>query len=113
MIAAQNALEKDKLALARTIGLPLAQSFNLTDKAPYAAFDPLDVDALIKQAKENRKDLAALVETTAAEPKAAQSGDGGATANCGGRRRLRRHRRYAGPLAWHCRCDRNFERAGF
>jgi outer membrane protein TolC len=65
-IAAQNALEKDKLALKRTIGLPLEQSFNLTDKAPYAPFDALDVDALIKQAKENRKDLAALVEVTAA-----------------------------------------------
>jgi outer membrane protein TolC len=67
LIAARNALEKDKLALARTIGLPLDQSFNLTDKAPYAPFDGLDVDALIKQAKENRKDLAALVETTAAD----------------------------------------------
>jgi outer membrane protein TolC len=66
-IAAQNALEKDELALKRTIGLPLEQSFDLTDKAPYAPFDALDVDALIKQAKENRKDLAALVEVTAAD----------------------------------------------
>jgi outer membrane protein TolC len=66
LIAAQNALEKDKLALARTIGLPLEQSFILTDKAPYAPFDTLEVDALIKQAKENRKDLAALVEVAAA-----------------------------------------------
>ena len=66
LIVAQNAREKDKLALARTIGLPLAQSFNLTDKAPYAPFDQLDVDALIKQAEANRKDLAALVEQTAA-----------------------------------------------
>ena len=66
LIAAQNALEKDKLALARTIGLPLEQSFNLTDKAPYAPFDELDADALIQQAKANRKDLAALVEQTAA-----------------------------------------------
>jgi outer membrane protein TolC len=66
LIVAQNALEKDKLALARTIGLPLAQSFNLTDKAPYAPFDQLEVDALIKQAEANRKDLAALVEQTAA-----------------------------------------------
>jgi outer membrane protein TolC len=65
LIVAQNSLEKDKLALARTIGLPLAQKFNLTDKAPYAPFDQLDADALIKQAEANRKDLAALVETTA------------------------------------------------
>ena len=66
LIAAQNALEKDKLALARSIGLPLAQSFNLTDTAPYAPFDQLDADKLIQQAKANRKDLAALVEETAA-----------------------------------------------
>jgi outer membrane protein TolC len=66
LIAAQDSLEKDKLALARTIGLPLAQSFNLTDTAPYAPFDQLDANALIQQAKANRKDLAALVEETAA-----------------------------------------------
>jgi len=60
LIVARNALEKDKLALARTIGL--AQSFNLTDKAPYAAFDQLDVEATIRQAHANRKDLAAMVE---------------------------------------------------
>lgn len=62
LIATKDALEKDKLALARTIGLPVAQSFNLTDKTPYAAFDDIEVAALIKQAEENRKDLAAMVE---------------------------------------------------
>jgi outer membrane protein TolC len=67
LISAQNSLEKDKLALARTIGLPLAQSINLTDKAPYAAFDQLDVDATIRQAHANRKDLAALVEQVKAD----------------------------------------------
>jgi len=66
LIVAHNSLEKDKLALARTIGLPLAQSFALTDKAPYAAFDQLDVDAAIHQAHLNRKDLAAMVEQTKA-----------------------------------------------
>jgi outer membrane protein TolC len=66
LIVARDALEKDKLALARTIGMPLAQQFTLTDEEPYAAFDHLDVDALIRQAQANRKDLAALVEQTAA-----------------------------------------------
>jgi outer membrane protein TolC len=66
LIVAQNSLDKDKLALARAIGLPLAQSFNLTDTAPYAPFDQLDANALIQQAKTNRKDLAALVEEAAA-----------------------------------------------
>lgn len=66
LIVAQNSLEKDRLALARTIGLPLAQKFNLVDKAPYAAFDQLDIDATIRQAHANRKDLAAMVEKTKA-----------------------------------------------
>jgi outer membrane protein TolC len=66
LIVAQNSLEKDKLALARTIGLPLAQKFTLADKAPYAAFDQIDVDAAIRQAHANRKDLAAIVEQTKA-----------------------------------------------
>lgn len=66
LIVARNDLEKDKLALARTIGLPLAQSFNLADKAPYAAFDLIDVDDAIKNAHANRKDLAAMVERTKA-----------------------------------------------
>ena len=66
LIVARNGLAKDKLALARTIGLPLAQSFNLADKVPYAAFDQIDVDAAIQQAHANRKDLAAMVEQTKA-----------------------------------------------
>jgi outer membrane protein TolC len=66
LIVAQNSLEKDKLALARAIGLPLDQKFNLSDKAPYAVLDHLDVDATIKQAHANRKDLAAMIEQTRA-----------------------------------------------
>jgi len=62
LIVAKNSLEKDKLALARTIGLPLAQSFMLADKVPYKPFDELDVEATIRQAHANRKDLAAMVE---------------------------------------------------
>jgi len=62
LIVVRNALEKDKLALARVIGLPLEQSFTLADKAPYAAFDQIDVAAAIRQAHANRKDLAAMVE---------------------------------------------------
>jgi outer membrane protein TolC len=64
LIVAQNNLEKDKLALARTIGLPLAQSFRLIDTAPYAAFDRLDIEDTIRQAHANRRDLQAMVEQT-------------------------------------------------
>ena len=66
LIVAQNSLDKDRLALARTIGLPLAQKYNVVDKVPYAAFDQVDVDAAIKQAHLNRKDLKAMVEQTKA-----------------------------------------------
>src|SRR3569833_2897865 len=66
LIVAQNNLEKDKLSQARVIGLPLDQKFNLSDKAPYAVFDRIDVAATIKQAHANRKDLAAMVEQTKA-----------------------------------------------
>jgi len=66
LIVARNALEKDKLALARTIGLPLAQSFTLADKAPYAVFDQIDVDQAIREAHANCKDLAAMVEQSKA-----------------------------------------------
>jgi outer membrane protein TolC len=64
LIVAQNGLEKDKLALARVIGVPLAQKFNLIDTAPYSAFDLIDVDAAIRDAHANRKDVAAMVEKT-------------------------------------------------
>ncbi|HEV2486146.1 MAG TPA: TolC family protein [Terracidiphilus sp.] len=66
LIVARNALEKNKLELARAIGLPLEQSFMLADKAPYAAFDQIDIDAAIREAHANRKDLAAMVEQTKA-----------------------------------------------
>ncbi len=65
LISARNQIEKDKLALARTIGLPLEQKFELADKVPYAAFDQPDVQQAIKQALANRKDRAASAELTA------------------------------------------------
>jgi outer membrane protein TolC len=66
LIVAQDALAKDKLGLARAIGLPLEQAFNLTDQVPYAPFDDFNVQTLIQQADRNREDLAAMVEQTAA-----------------------------------------------
>jgi outer membrane protein TolC len=66
LIAARDSLAKDKLALARAIGLPLEQQFNLSEDVPYAPFDNLNAQDLIQKAENNRKDLAALVEQTAA-----------------------------------------------
>jgi outer membrane protein TolC len=62
LISAKNQLAKDKLALARTIGLPLDQEFRLTDLVPYAAFNDVDPQATVDQALKTRKDLAASGE---------------------------------------------------
>ena len=66
LISTTNQLAKDKLALARTIGLPLDQAFRLTDTEPYVAMDNLDPAAAFAQALKNRKDLAAANEQLAA-----------------------------------------------
>jgi outer membrane protein TolC len=62
LISTQNELAKDKLALARTIGLPLDQEFRLIDQAPYAALEQMNPDAAFEQALKARKDLAAAAE---------------------------------------------------
>jgi outer membrane protein TolC len=62
LIAAKNELEKDKIALARVIGLPLAQKFVLSDTTPFQALDTPDPDAAFQQALKQRKDLAAALE---------------------------------------------------
>jgi outer membrane protein TolC len=62
LISANNQLAKDKLALARAIGLPLDQEFQLTDRVPYAEFNSPDPQAAFEQALKARKDLAAQAE---------------------------------------------------
>jgi outer membrane protein TolC len=69
LISSKNNFEKDKLALARTIGLPLDQAFDLTDPVPFAALDHVDGGAAFVQALKSRKDLAAYAE----QVKAAQA----------------------------------------
>lgn len=66
LISTHNQYEKDKLALARAIGLPLEQKFALTDQAPFAPLDHLDADDAVKQALAARSDYKALQEQVAA-----------------------------------------------
>ena len=66
LITAQNAYDKDRIALARAIGLSLEQKFELTTDAPYAPLDNLDADAAVQQALASRSDLKALREQVAA-----------------------------------------------
>jgi outer membrane protein TolC len=70
LISAQNTYEKDRIALARAIGLPLEQKFELTDQAPYAALDDVDPDTAVKQAIDTRSDLKALAEQVTSAEKA-------------------------------------------
>ncbi|RXH56021.1 TolC family protein [Granulicella sibirica] len=76
LISTTNQLAKDKLALARTIGLPLDQEFALTTLAPYAALDNVDPEAAFEQALKTRKDLAGSEEAL----KAAKAGKASARA---------------------------------
>lgn len=67
LLAQRNQVDKDKLALARVIGLPAGQQFNTTDELP---FSPLEtsMDDLLKQAYEHRADYrAAQANVRAAE----------------------------------------------
>jgi outer membrane protein TolC len=68
LISTTNQLAKDKIALARAIGLPLDQQFTLTDEAPYKSLDNLDPDAAFTAALKSRKDLqAAALQVKSAE----------------------------------------------
>jgi outer membrane protein TolC len=62
LISTTNQLAKDKLALARAIGLPLDQQFALSDTVPYAQMDTPAAEAAFQQALTQRKDLAAAAE---------------------------------------------------
>jgi outer membrane protein TolC len=74
LITAQNQYQKDKIALARAIGLSLEQSFSLSDQAPFKALDNVDPAAAVQQAMAQRHDLQALqrqVESSKASRSAA------------------------------------------
>lgn len=59
LINAQNQMEKDKIQLARAIGLPANQKFDLTDQVPYAPAPEMTEDAAVELAFANREDIKA------------------------------------------------------
>jgi outer membrane protein TolC len=68
LIASRNDFAKQKLALARVIGLPLGQDFTLTEKVPYEPPEPITVEQTLDQALKSRADYqAALSQVQAAE----------------------------------------------
>lgn len=67
-LAEINRLAKDKIVLARVIGLPSGQAMDLADSAPYAPLDGLTAEAMILRARESRSDLkSARAQLQAAE----------------------------------------------
>ena len=68
LIAAHNDFAKQKLSLARVIGLPPVQEFLLTEKAPYQALTPLPREIYLERAYASRSDYqAAQAQVRAAE----------------------------------------------
>jgi outer membrane protein TolC len=68
LIAARNDFAKQKLSLARIIGLPPGQEFLLTEKAPYQTLTPLPVEVYLQRAYASRSDYqAAQAQVRAAE----------------------------------------------
>jgi outer membrane protein TolC len=68
LIAARNDFAKQKLSLARVIGLPPGQQFLLTEKAPYQALTPLPLEIYLERAYASRSDYqAAQAQVRAAE----------------------------------------------
>ncbi len=68
LIAAENDFEKQKLTIARIIGLPTGQGLDLTDKAPYSPLASIEQKQALAQAYQFRQDyLSAKALVRAAE----------------------------------------------
>jgi outer membrane protein TolC len=68
LIVARNDLAKQKLTVARIIGLPPGQEFVLTEKAPYQALAALPLETYLERAYASRPDYqAALSQVRSAE----------------------------------------------
>ena len=76
MLAQQNLLEKDKLALARVIGLPAGQVFEIADAVPFAPLAGLTQEDALRMALAQRPDYQSarmLVEGAQESLKAARA----------------------------------------
>jgi outer membrane protein TolC len=62
LIVARNDYAKQKLTLARTIGLAPGQEFNLTDQEPYQPLTPMSLDQALERAYASRPDYQAAAQ---------------------------------------------------
>jgi len=68
LIAQENQLGKDKLALGRVIGLPSGQQFTVVDTEPYSPLEKMSPDDALRTAYEQRADFqSAKASVSAAE----------------------------------------------
>ena len=68
VLAAQDQFEQQKMALARIIGMPVGQQFQLTDTVPYAPLPEINIDQSLQQAYRERPEyLAAESRVRSAE----------------------------------------------
>jgi outer membrane protein TolC len=73
LIAVQNQLSIDKLTLARIIGLPNGQEFQLTDTVPYAPLAEMGLNETLQQAYATRADYLSAKEQVRAAQLALQA----------------------------------------
>jgi outer membrane protein TolC len=62
LIVARNDFAKQKLTLARAIGLAPGQEFSLADKAPYEPLPTLSIDESLRRAYDSRSDYQAALQ---------------------------------------------------
>jgi outer membrane protein TolC len=77
LIVAEDQFAKDKLSLARAIGLPLGQEFSLTDGMSYIPIPMMSSDEAVQRANKERPDLQsaqARVRSAESDRKAAKGG---------------------------------------
>jgi outer membrane protein TolC len=68
VITTENDLEKQRIALARVIGLPVTQKFRLVNRAPYAPLPDVNLNGAFQLALDTRADYkAVLAQVRAAE----------------------------------------------
>jgi outer membrane protein TolC len=68
VIQAQNDLEKQRIALARVIGLPVQQKFRLVNRVPYHPIPEMELETAYERALQTRSDYqAALASLRAAQ----------------------------------------------
>jgi outer membrane protein TolC len=61
LIQAQNDLEKQRIALARVIGLPVQQKFRLVNRVPYHPLPQMDLESAYERALQTRPDYQAAL----------------------------------------------------